>query len=82
MQLNAYEVLLYAIAEYCSSRLDDYVLVNKIRGDEIQRSILTKKIKKNVFQYVVIFIFVTSYFFLSKKKFDSNNYVILQYEFV
>lgn len=66
MQLNASEVLLYAIAEYCSSRLDDYVLVNKIRGDEIQRSILTKKMK-NVFQYVVIFVLVKFYFFLSKK---------------
>lgn len=81
MQLNAYEVLLYAIAEYCSSRLDDYVLVNKIRGDEIQRSILTKKMK-NVFQYVVIFILVKILLFSFKKKFDSNNYVILQYEFV
>lgn len=29
---RASEGLLYAIAEYCSSRLDDYVLVNKIRG--------------------------------------------------
>lgn len=81
MQLNASEGLLYAIAEYCSSRLDDYVLVNKIRGDEIQRSILTKKMK-NVFQYVVIFILVKILLFSFKKKFDSNNYVILQYEFV
>lgn len=30
-----YEVFFYVIVEYCLLRLDDYVLVNKIRGDEI-----------------------------------------------